>query len=137
MTIDLTSAGNRGLETLDSMADAQSVLKNLNAHDKLIKFQDHLLVADKALRKVDAFIRHNNTLEADVHQPPTVINRFLNTTLSIDPGMNDTSRSTLSNPFTSLKTNMRDSRIFQSGIESNVLPIFAIVRARSLINSFI
>lgn len=137
MTIDLTSVGNRGLETLDSMADAQSVLNNLNSHDNLIKFQNHLLVAGKALRKVDAFIRNNDTLEADVHQPPTFINRFLNTQLRIDPGMDDTSKSTLSDPFTSLKTNTRDSRIFQSGIESSVLPIFAIVRARSRNNSFI
>jgi glutaredoxin 2 len=69
MTIDLTSAGKRGLETLDSITDMQQSLSLINYYFK--KLNSSLTDSSQQSEKVDAFLKANPTIEAEIINPPT------------------------------------------------------------------
>lgn len=113
MTIDLTSAGTRGLATLDSIADLQNVLKILNFKHDLVALRTNLAASDSALREIETFYRNNPYLDADVLQPPANNGVYGPRDLIFDNPM-ESSRTSLSDPLAISKLPESDSRIFQS-----------------------
>jgi len=68
MTIDLTSAGTRGLQTLDSITDMQNSLKLVNMYFE--KLQHSLSTLSEKSERVIEFVKNNPTVEVDFARPP-------------------------------------------------------------------
>lgn len=126
MTVDLTAAGIRGMETLDSMTDFQNVLKILNHHNNLVLFKQSLAHAGKALTTVADFIQNNNSLDAEVHRPPiTNLPGRQPNRLVVDPGLPDDRVTSLHDPQSAIK--LDSSKIFKFSIPILVPPKFRVI----------
>lgn len=115
MTIDLTSAGTRGLATLDSIAELQNVLKLLNFKNDLVALRTNLAASDSALRAIETFYRNNPYIDADVLQPPANNGIYGPRDLIFENPV-ESSRTSLSDPLAISKLGESQSRIFQSSI---------------------
>ena len=121
MTIDLIAAGNRGLETIDSMTDLQNVLNILNHDNNLVYFKNSLNNSVSNLDKVVKYIAHNNSFPAEIHQPPLtnsppgfgpqITSGLYKPPTELDPGYPDNGQTTLHDPQSSIK--LSDSRIYK------------------------
>ena len=124
MTIDLTSAGNRALETLDSVSDFQNVEKLVNFKHDMIQFQNNLAIVDKAMRKVDAFIKSNPTIEVEARPYPVSNTPGSENQLHLRPTIQDVGTSTLSDPLAMNKLKLTDSRVLTSGLPHFLPPMY-------------
>jgi hypothetical protein len=114
MTIDLTSAGQRGLETLDSITDMQQSLN-------LVKYYfDKLNVALSDLSKhsegVRGFIKNNPTIEAEIINPPTS-NSPLAERSKLDFPFTHSVGKTMNSPELS-QVRLADARVFRSAFDN-------------------
>jgi len=72
--IDLTSAGNRAMDTLDSVSDMQMVMRAAPAQDDFSAFMQNIKLSTKAMQAVDEYLKnpeHLKSLPLQVWHPVT------------------------------------------------------------------
>ena len=137
MTIDLTSAGTRGLQTLDSIADLQNVLKILNFKPDLLGLRTNLAASAASLSAVETFIKNNPYIDAEILRGPVNNGLYGPHDVAVEPGPADMySRFSLSDPLAFSKLKATDSRIFSSSFEP-IYPAFYASKRRELRIDFI
>jgi len=137
MTIDLTSAGTRGLETLDSIYDLQNVLRILNFKQDIAALGKNLQASASSLQDIEKFVRTNPYLEADVLHPPANNGTDANRDILLDVGGPEPYfKTSLSDPLAMTKLKATDSRIFQSSTSLRPLLLLKTLNSK-LKNEFI
>ena len=70
VTVDIIASGNRGLETLQSLNDARSLLNSAEFHQDLSRVIHKLQETQKALSLANDFLKANPTLKANCQKAP-------------------------------------------------------------------
>jgi hypothetical protein len=108
--LDLTAAGNRGLETLDSVQDAQNSLHVSHMQQDLAAMLTKLKKAEKAMRIVDKYFA-SNPEPRPAPQAPVLNKKVLvfPTRMRYQPTMSG------ARPITNTDTRILTASIFPSG----------------------
>lgn len=130
--IDLTSAGDRSLEALDSLADFQFALRAAPVKADLFACLKNLKLSEKSLQVVDQYMRspdHIKTLPINIWEP---VKNNQSLQINLPPNMHSRSEQSLSNPV--IKST--DSRIFQMSMPSIIL-VVPRIKTKASGNNFI
>ena len=72
MTVDITAAGNRSLETLSSLSDVQNAIRSFRNVPNISMMGNEMQEVVRSLRMVTDFLTSNPSLEANgLNQPVT------------------------------------------------------------------